>query len=171
MLYHDSHDERYREPLGPIKAGDKLTVRFACDEADNVTLRTWNGGESRVAMQRNHEGLFEATISLPGTPMLVWYDFIIHRADGDVRYGTSVDQLGGEGALCQGQPRSYQITVYDPAYDTPECLRRGVIYQIFPDRFFREKNSTKGRVRKIQAAHPDATFHDCLLYTSPSPRD
>ena len=160
MLYHDSHDERYREPLGPIKAGDKLTVRFACDEADNVTLRTWNGGESRVAMQRNHEGLFEATISLPDTPMLVWYDFIIHRADGDVRYGTSVDQLGGEGALCQGQPRSYQITVYDPAYDTPECLRRGVIYQIFPDRFFREKNSTKGRVRKIQAAHPDATFHE-----------
>ena len=111
-------------------------------------------------MQQTREHLFETTISVPETPMLFWYDFIIHRPGGDVRYGTSYDQLGGVGACYDGQPSSYQITVYDPAYQTPEFLRHAVVYQIFPDRFFRdEKAGHPGRSRKIKAAHPEAVFH------------
>ena len=106
------------------------------------------------------ESLYEATVTVPDKPMLFWYDFIIRRADGDVRYGNSRDQLGGEGACYDGQPDSYQVTVYDPAYQTPEYLRHGIIYQIFPDRFYKDKNGQKGRLRKIAAAHPDATFHE-----------
>ena len=160
MLYHDSHDERYRTPLGPVKAGGTLTVRFDCDEADAVTLRTWNGAEARAPMQKNGDGLFEASLVMPDVPMLFWYDFIIHRPQGDVRYGTSYNQLGGVGACYEGQPQSYQITVYDPAFDAPECLRRGVMYQVFPDRFFREKTAARGRARVIAAAHPEAVFHE-----------
>ena len=160
MLYHDSHDVKYREPLGPIAAGQALRLRFQCDESENVTLRTWDGTEKRTPMHSVGGHLFEAPITLPDRPMLFWYDFIIHRTDGDASYGTSYDQLGGVGAYYHGQPHSYQVTVYDPAYSTPEYLRHGVIYQIFPDRFFRDKAGVKGRVRKVAAAHPDATFHE-----------
>ena len=31
--------------------------------------------------------------------------------------------------------RSFQITVYDPAFSVPAWIQRGVVYQIFPDRF------------------------------------
>ena len=160
MLYHDSHDAQYRDPLGPIAAGNRLTLRFACDESPEVLLRTWDGQERIYPMVPVGEHLFEATVTVPDKPMLFWYDFIIRRADGDLRYGNSRDQLGGEGACYDGQPDSYQVTVYDPAYQTPEYLRHGIIYQIFPDRFFKDKNGQKGRVRKIAAAHPDATFHE-----------
>ncbi len=159
MLYHDSHDQTYRAPLGPIKAGGQITLRFLSDEGP-VTLRTWDGGEGLYSMTLVGESLYEATVTVPQTPMLMWYDFIIERRNDTARYGTSPDQLGGVGAYCAGQPASYQITVYDPAYQTPEYLRRGVVYQIFPDRFFRDKNARKGRVRKIHAAHPEATFHE-----------
>ena len=138
MLYHDSHDAAYRDPVGPVPAGVSMTLRFLCDEAEHVTLRTWDGGEARYPMRKAGEHLFESTISVPETPMLFWYDFIIHRPGGEVRYGTSYDQLGGVGACYDGQPSSYQITVYDPAYQTPEFLRHAVVYQIFPDRFFRD---------------------------------
>ncbi|MBP3645851.1 MAG: glycoside hydrolase family 13 protein [Clostridia bacterium] len=160
MLYHDSHDANYRSPIGPVKAGHQLTVRFWCDESDRVILRTWDGRESQYEMTPIGDDRFEATIVVPKTPMLFWYDFIIPRQYDVARYGTSADQLGGVGSYYATQPRSYQVTVYDPAYQTPEYLRRGVVYQIFPDRFFKDKNGQKGRLRKIAQAHPEATFHE-----------
>ena len=160
MLYHDSYDAEYRDPIGPVPAGASVTIRFLCDEAEHVTLRTWDGGEARYPMQQTREHLFESTILVPEKPMLFWYDFIIHRPGGDTRYGTSYDQLGGVGACYDGQPSSYQITVYDPAYQTPEFLRHAVVYQIFPDRFFRdEKAGHPGRSRKLKVSHPEAVFH------------
>ena len=50
MLFHDSHDANYRSPIGPVKAGHQLTVRFWCDESDRVILRTWDGRESQYEM-------------------------------------------------------------------------------------------------------------------------
>lgn len=160
MLYHDSHSCEYRSPIGPVPAGEKLTVRFWCDESDQVILRTWDGEEHRYPMQPVGDDRFEATVTVPDTPMLFWYDFFIPRAHDTACYGTADDQLGGVGRYYQDHPASYQVTVYDPAYQTPEYLRRGVVYQIFPDRFFRDAGGMKGRVRRVAAAHPEASFHE-----------
>ena len=160
MVHHDSHLIRYREPLGPIPAGGEVCIRFLCNESTAVTLRTWDGSEHLYPMTLTDNHLFEATITMPETPMLYWYDFIIHGKDGDLRYGNSVNQLGGEGFVCDHQPASYQITVYDPAYHTPEYIRHGVVYQIFPDRFFKDAIGQTGREERIRKAHPEATFHD-----------
>ena len=160
MLFHDSHSARYRSPLGAVKAGDALTIRFWCDESDTVILRTWDGQEHQYPMTAIGKDHFEVTITVPQTPMLYWYDFIIPRQYDMARYGNAEDQLGGVGCYYPDQPVSYQVTVYDPAYKTPEYLRRGVVYQIFPDRFFKDANGQKGRMKKIAAAHPEATFHE-----------
>jgi len=159
MVHHDSHLSRYREPLGPIPAGGQVCIRFLCNESDTVTLRTWDGSEHLFPMTLTENHLFEVTLTMPETPMLYWYDFIIHGKDGDLRYGNSGDQLGGEGFVCNHQPASYQITVYDPAYHTPEYIRHGVVYQIFPDRFYKDAIGQTGREEKIRRAHPEATFH------------
>ena len=160
MLFHDSHSARYRSPLGAVKAGDALTIRFWCDESDTVILRTWDGQEHQYPMTAIGKDHFEVTITVPQTPMLYWYDFIIPRQYDMARYGNAEDQLGGVGCYYPDQPVSYQVTVYDPAYKTPEYLRTGVVYQIFPDRFFKDANGQKGRMKKIAAAHPEATFHE-----------
>lgn len=160
MLFHDSHDITYRQPLGGIKAGGQLRLRFGCDESDAVTLRTWDGQEGRIPMRPVGNHLFEATLHVPDRPMLFWYDFLIHKPQGEIRYGNAHDQLGGEGTLQWGPMNSYQITVYDPHFETPAFLHEGIMYQIFPDRFFRDKNGMKGRLRKIKQAHPEVTFHE-----------
>ena len=160
MILHNSHDPAFREPIGPVEAGGRLTVRLLCDECDAVTLRTWNGGETRTPMRLVGEHRFEATVNVPQAPMLYWYDFILH-GNPERRYGNAADELGGEGALYEGYPRSYQVTVYDPAYRTPEWLRDGVIYQIFPDRYARGKaEPSPERRARIAQAHPEAAFHD-----------
>ncbi len=160
MLFHDSHDVAYRDPIGGVKAGESLKLRFLCDESDAVTLRTWDGGESRIPMHKVGDHLFEVSLYVPQSPMLFWYDFIIHKAEGELRYGNAQDLLGGEGMIQRGRIDSYQISVYDPTFQTPAYLHEGVLYQIFPDRFFQDKNGMKGRLRKIKQAHPEATFHE-----------
>ena len=62
---------------------------------------------------------------------------LIYRKDGrTIRYGNQPDKLGGVGvAYDHGEPESFQITLYDPAYKTPEAFHGANIYQIFPDRF------------------------------------
>lgn len=160
MILHDSHAPAFRDPIGPVPAGGRLTVRITCDRSDAVTLRTWDGTEKTTPMRPLDAHRFEATVTVPETPMLFWYDFIIHAADGDIRYGNAWDELGGEGAQVYGAPRSYQVTVYDPAYHTPRCLREGVIYQLFPDRFYRgDTPPSPERQARIAAAHPEAAFH------------
>lgn len=160
MLLHDSHDVKYREPLGGVRTGQRIRLRFFCDEAENVTLRLWDGEERLVFMEKVGDSTFEASLDAPQSPMLLWYDFLIHKEGRMLRYGNSYDQLGGEGALYNDQPHSFQYTVYDPAFETPEFLHRSVIYQIFPDRFYRDKSGMKGRMTKIKKAHPEATFHE-----------
>jgi len=161
MILHDSHAVHFRDPVGPVPAGGSIRLRLFCDEAQAVTLRTWSFVEDRLGMSPVGEGLFEAVVAMPESPMLFWYDFIVHKDGYDVRYGNALDQLGGEGAQYSGQPPSYQVTVFDPAFDTPSYLKTGIIYQLFPDRFYPDGSEMKGRITKVRKAHPDAAFHSC----------
>jgi cyclomaltodextrinase / maltogenic alpha-amylase / neopullulanase len=160
MILHDSHSPVYREPLGPVPAGGSLRLRFTNDEGDAVTLRTWDGTEKCIPMARNPDGLYEITLKVPEAPMLFWYDFIVARPEGDVKYGNAADELGGVGEPVYGAPRSYQVTVYDPAFHTPPYLREGVCYQVFPDRFYRlPEDAPPERSQLVKQAHPEAAFH------------
>ena len=39
-------------------------------------------------------------------------------------------------------PVNWQLTVYDESYTTPEWFKGGIMYQIFPDRFYRAGDET-----------------------------
>ena len=98
MMLHDSHKAYFRQPLGPAPAGSRVTLRFQCDEATAVILRTWHDEELCYTMGNTYRDDWEATITLPETPGLFWYSFIIYRKDGrTVIYGNQPDQMGGEG--------------------------------------------------------------------------
>ena len=77
---------------------------------------TGEGGSFRYELTLNDAGLY-------------WYYF---RLDKKYYIGA------GEGlnAVASVNPRAYQLTVYAP-YETPEWIRGGAVYQIFPDRFFK----------------------------------
>lgn len=97
-------------------------------------------------------GQFEATITAPTFPCLMWYDFRAQDPRGRwLYYGNARDGLGGVGTIYQDHPAGYQITVYDPAYQTPDYLRQGIMYQIFPDRFHRQG--------ELHSQRDDITLH------------
>ncbi len=139
---HDSRDTAYRCPAGALPCGAEvlLRLRILCGETpDAVHLRLWFGKESFLPMRPvpGDTALYEAAVRLPEFPCLVWYDFQVFSHGQFLWYGNAEDGLGGVGAPVYGGARSFQITVYDPAYRVPAWVRGAVFYQIFPDRFAR----------------------------------
>lgn len=156
MLLHNSHMGFYREPAGPAAIGSKLIIRLRCDEATCVILRTWMDEELCYTMTCTADHVWEAAIEVPEKPGLFWYYFIVYRADGrTIRYGNPPDKLGGEGVIyAQGEPESFQITLFDPKYSTPAYFHGANVYQIFPDRFRRAKTHSVD-TRKDRYVHPE----------------
>jgi len=155
-LLHDSRSDLYRTPGGAAPFGTTVTLRLraAAGDLDSATVRVFNTLRDRqdlipmAVATTTPDGydLWEAAIEVGDAPTILWYRFIVtqgsqtlyveddQRADGDGVY--IAENEGGPGAVyAQSPDLSYQITVYDPAFTTPEWMRNAVVYQIFPDRF------------------------------------
>ena len=161
-IVHNSQDAAYRFPVGAVEAGGRVRIALSVDgveSAESVVaeVRVWRDGfgETLVPLkplstknaeeeQATGEPLpvsapkwFVATIDLPEEGGLLWYYFIL-LIDHHVHFYGNTGTLGGEGGLSDAPPASFQITVYDKGAETPAWFRRSIMYQIFPDRFYRE---------------------------------
>lgn len=158
--YHDSRNRLYRSPFGaaPLGSSVKLSLDVGGATGASCSLRIWidGEGESFVPMTAEPMGDF-VRFSCEykcEKPALVWYTFVIERTDGQIaRYGTQ-GATGGEGALApdQIQPSSYQLTVYEPRKIKPDWFTKGIVYQIFPDRF-RRGADWRERAREAVGMH------------------
>ncbi len=139
-LLHNSRDPYFRLPSGARRTGETVRLRLCVEDAaaQKVYLRLWwDSAEQRFEMtDPKGNGHFEYALTLPDKTGLLWYYFIV-VTDGEwTFYGNAYDQLGGEGAVYDHEPPSFQITVYDAAYQPPEWMGDGIMYQIMVDRFF-----------------------------------
>lgn len=127
----------YRTPPGAGACLSPVTLRIKADpQVERVSLRLWwQDAQQLIPMQHMGDGLWTVDLSLPDSPGTLWYHFIAEAGLRRIWYGNATDRLGGVGAEYPGEPPGYQITVYDPSYDTPHWMRRGLMYQIMVDRF------------------------------------
>ncbi len=158
--YHNSHDLLYREPFGAVTCGQKITFRmrtFSAVPVEACIFRLWEKDrEITLAMRQTtvdnlsqdfatdsaHDScekmtFFEVDYEVPNSFGLIWYYFIIQVGLHTYYYGNNPKKLGGEGMLWEQVPPSYQITVHNNVV-IPSWYKRGVMYQVFVDRFFNE---------------------------------
>ncbi|WP_459998241.1 bifunctional glycogen debranching protein GlgX/4-alpha-glucanotransferase [Paradesulfitobacterium aromaticivorans] len=151
--YHNSQDLFYREPFGAVLCSQRITLRlrtFSDIPVERCVLRLWETGrEIMISMHQKleprdnlvaDETLFEGEYEVPGSPGLIWYYFMMRVGTQTYYYGNNEEKLGGEGRLAEGEPPSYQITVYQQMH-VPEWYKRGVMYQVFVDRFYQAFDS------------------------------
>lgn len=134
---HHSRYLSFRRPQGAACCAERVHLEAECggDPCAHVSIRLYTqfGTESFFDMALEN-GRARADVPMPEAPCLIWYYFIIRTSDGQtLYYGAD----SGEGKLERNEPRAYQITVYDGAFQTPKHWREGIVYQIFPDRFRR----------------------------------
>ncbi|HYE15769.1 MAG TPA: alpha-amylase family glycosyl hydrolase, partial [Pyrinomonadaceae bacterium] len=159
-LRHDTFDPYYRNPFGAVAAGTTVTLRFRTipNDVTGVDVRIYNynpaTGETAPAadhamtyLEDRDEGgttyaIWQLQLTTPSSPAILYYKFeVTDGTDTDFysdAYSDDHDNLGqgGEGAASDGEPfPAFQLTVYDPAFQTPAWLQNANVYQIFPDRF------------------------------------
>ena len=146
-LYHNSHEFYCRSVFGAVPSGSQVVLRLRADknieENWQASVRLWqsNAGETIVPMTWEGDA-FKATLTMPDKGCLLWYYFIVSYDGKTVYYGNNHEQLGGKGRITAQEPPSYQITVYDKDVKTPDWFKNAIVYQIFPDRFRRGKDTT-----------------------------
>ncbi len=164
FLYHNSQEINFRSPFGAVKAGTTITLGLHAEseaEIDSAHVRLWfEKREHLIPMSISQTGKAEyfctAKITLPETPCIVWYYFFVQCENKTYYYSNNAEQLGGTGIFSDSTPtNSYQITVYDKSFKAPDWFKNTIIYQIFPDRFFREDNFPN-----IQKKRPEYTIHE-----------
>lgn len=148
-LYHNSHNRLFRSFFGARPTGSALRLAIEItgisEEAltdCTVTLRLWHSQKGEVLRPMDFHGtLATIDLTMPDEPCLLWYYFIITIGDQTVYYGNNPQYLGGPGAMTTTEPPSYQITVFTQNAKTPDWFKHSVMYQIFPDRFYRPANT------------------------------
>lgn len=138
---YNSRNSLYRSKIGAVASGETLKLRLllhkdAC--CNNVYfLYREDSGQVQEHLMTPCEWLYdyrfyEIEVSLPEG--LYWYSFRYTSLYGDFNI-VKVD--GGLGIVSREGGNWWQQTVYDAAFKTPDWLKGGVIYQIFPDRFYK----------------------------------
>ncbi|MBN1667325.1 MAG: hypothetical protein JW862_09550, partial [Anaerolineales bacterium] len=69
-------------------------------------------------------------------PTVYWYRFVVKDGGATAYYEDDEARTGGWGKVFNtSQDNSWQLTVYDPSFQTPDWMKDAIIYQIFADRF------------------------------------
>ena len=156
-LIHNSRLPQFRTPFGAVTTGTTLSLSVIMEDADpnqaTLTLRTWVDeiGESQYPMTHEGDGIF--TVELECTePCLIWYSFICNiEGQPEVRLGAPQGRTGGEGVTYgYAEVPSFQITVYKHREVRPEWYERGMVYQIFPDRYARDENWRERTLAEVE---------------------
>lgn len=162
-LWHDSFSTSYRNPTGPVSTAQgtvSLTLRSCMDDLNSApTVRVWNDRtNSETISNLTFDGhfadgglggvtLWRIDLPIPVSATALYYVFraddgsatAYYRDDDPKFYGGGFGQA--EASQATAYNYSYQLTVYDPTFSVPSWMQRGVVYQIFPDRFRDGDNS------------------------------
>lgn len=176
MQYYpfDSRNKLYKSVYGAVASGQSLKLRLllhrdAC--VNEAFLRITNDETNELNEIKLEASDWLEDYRFYDTDIILdeglyWYDFRYTSAHGEFFVTKQEHSLGTVSA----EGKKWQLTVYDKDFVTPDWLKGGLIYQIFPDRFY--KANTKTNIqdfndRYIQSdwsALPEHAQHDNLKY-------
>lgn len=133
-----------KKPYGAAPAGEpvEFTVYPRREHSvSRLTLWVEEDGQQAAAYPMRWFGLVGArdrycASFTPPHSGLYWYWFTFDTADGP-RF--CARGYGGRSEVLDSMGDRYQLTVYDPSYQPPRWFGEGITYNIFPDRFCRDK--------------------------------
>lgn len=146
QIEHNSRQIFFRKPYGAVQCGTAVQLRVSIEGVGiphwvRVVYQCDGGDPTYVDMPYVFTVLgsciYEKEIIMPDKPGLIWYYFELATDSGVAYYGNNSGNLGGKGSMSFQPPsHSFQITVYEKEYKTPDWFKEAVAYQIFPDRFY-----------------------------------
>lgn len=157
MHIFNARDKAYKSIISALATDEKCKFRIVVPRdlhCSAASLAITKEGEDTAfysmfwaGMCGNDREYWELHFSAT-TPGLYFYHFVL-----ETPWGSSYVKNAGSGVgELNASFGEFQQTVYDKNFKTPEFLKGGIIYQIFPDRFFnsqtKKENVPKSRVMR-----------------------
>ena len=142
-ILYDSKNPIHKTPFGCVKQEEKCTIRIhipssCCATEVKLRFEREDGFEADFIMQKefteNSYDIFKVELSLSECGLYFYY-FIIQTPGSSfklLKFGTNDTNIE-EGT-------KWQLTCYGKDYSTPVEFRGRVMYQIFPDRFYKSQD-------------------------------
>lgn len=145
-LGHNSRDGQFRAPGGAVTTNTPVYLRLRAARGDLTAaqLRLYNDRTNvesllpmTIAASDDRYDWWQVQAPASPVPTVYWYRFIAIDGSATAYYEDDSQRTGGWGQTFGTSPdNSWQLTIYDPGYQTPDWVKNAIIYQIFPDRFF-----------------------------------
>lgn len=139
-ILFDSRSELDKLPFGAVAVGETLKLGMRTAESLKVTdvtlvvLNDLDGETTEYELTQVWEECgytrFEGSVEIEAKG-LYWYHFEV-VSNGAIR---TIEKTVNGANFTENEPRSWQLSVYDIDYTTPEWIMGGAFYHIFVDRF------------------------------------
>ena len=127
-MHYNPFDLKYKTPFGAIESGTKVRFFVECENCESAKILTNSLGS--FAMHKE-DGGFSITLT-PTEAGLLFYAFEIKNSDQSLTYCSE----NSDGILYSDHTENYfQLTVFERKPKLPDWYTKGIVYQIFPDRF------------------------------------
>ena len=136
----NSYDPYFKQPFGALRAGQTVRLTLCIPEElgyvdPHLVLQKEGKYDVPVHYRMKFDGQTPQqnhfSVELPlNDPGLYFYYFDLYTDFRRIYRGP--DNCG---VVSWQEGEKWQITVYDAGFQTPECIKGKVFYQIFPDRF------------------------------------
>ncbi|MBO4338413.1 MAG: glycoside hydrolase family 13 protein [Clostridia bacterium] len=141
FCFYSSRNSFYKNKFGAVAAGESLRLcllmpRHFCVHSASLVICKDGEYEKKLSMYwagMNGEDceVWDVSFTLDEAG-LYWYYF-----EYSTDFGTAAIKNLGNDTCSVNYGDNWQLTVYSPSFKTPDWLKGGIIYQIFPDRFFK----------------------------------
>jgi len=142
-ILYDSKQTQFKSPFGTLTPGQTCTLQIHIPtsvQATSVTLNLLHQDNSPAqtaeltfAEAKGAYHIFRGEFSIPNTGLYFYY-FYIHKADGGFRLFKQGDDTNMEAGTL------WQVSCIPTDFHTPDWAKGAIIYQVFPDRFFKVGN-------------------------------
>jgi cyclomaltodextrinase len=182
---HNRREAIYRTPYGAVPTASSVTLRVrvagVTEQLMHVRLCYMYG---LYEFYRTVQPMRQADIC-DDDPTAVWYEYTLQMADEanlffywfELKTATKRrwlipddESTCGAAKLVRNEPNqvggsipvtnAFQITVYRKDFTVPEWFLGSVMYQIFPDRFYRGSRVDPAVKQEALARDPDRIWHD-----------
>lgn len=143
MMKYDSRKEEYKKPYGSTSVGEDINFNFSTDKdmakEVKMVIGTPNG---TIVKDMTKNGSFNDNtdkwtyVYKPESIGTYSYYFVASNGSDVKAYGDDDGFFGAGVGGNIGEVKNYEFNIHVKDFKTPDWLKNGVIYQIFPDRFF-----------------------------------
>lgn len=142
----NSKSEDFKTPFGAVGTGETVTFSIHISKVENPSgmdfIYRHDAQDSPIYINMQQTGEYDDFIIFSCNVVFEEPDLYFYRFELKAENGIKFIGLKDGYAVIEDWLPEWQLTVYDSEFKTPDWVKGGIMYQIFPDRFCRSDKFT-----------------------------